>query len=222
MWLRRHRSAAGRGHGGVPRRRLPHAAGGGAVRGRDDGPAGLRGAGVGGDGRGAAGRRARRRCPRRSATAVSATSSGAWSCRSALCWRPTSARCRPTPPCEELLAVHLWRTGGGRCRWWATAVRYLGLAVLDEVCHVRREAWSTTTVEPSPGSTLLGAGSRPGWCATRWRPWRAPAPTCCPSSTARTASSAWSRPTTSSGSTRSSRPARESPMTGGQRASTDR
>ena len=94
----RHRPVAGRGHGGVPRRRVPHAAGGRDVRGRDDGPARLRGAGAGGDGGVAAAWSATRRCPTSSGRGASATSSGASSCRSAPCSRPTCARCRPTPP----------------------------------------------------------------------------------------------------------------------------
>ena len=67
--------------------------------------------------------------------------------------------------------------------------RYLGLAVLDEVVAVRREAWATTDMRTI--RTTAARAAPPGWCAMRWGRWSGATPTCWRSSTATTASSAW-------------------------------
>ena len=62
--------------------------------------------------------------------------------------------------------MHLVGSAGGRCRWSTRANRYLGLAVLDEVVAIRREAWATTEMRTIARTTAPGA-ARPGSCATR-------------------------------------------------------
>ena len=90
---------------------------------------------------------------------------------------------RTVPPdatIEEFLSVHLVGQRRRSVPVVDDANRYLGMAVLDEVVAIRREAWATTDVrtiardDRAPGPHHL-AGARRGA-----RPWSAATPTCLP------------------------------------------
>ena len=100
---------------------------------------------------------------------------------------------RTVPPdatIEEFLSVHLVGQRRRSVPVVDEANRYLGMAVLDEVVTIRREAWATTDIRTIARARRRGAAP-PGWCATRWAPWSGPTPTSSPSWTATTGSWAW-------------------------------